>query len=211
MEKISLYDLLSILLPGALLTLVIEVMIYDFGLKIDGLEINNYFKLTLFLSSSIFMGSFVNILTRKFLKLYEKIGLFTPLRKIFESSTELELIKPFLKKKMNLLAFDSKEEKLEQLWSVVYFELEANGKISNPKAFQSFYFFFRNFFTLGVILFLPLLFQLIFHCFSPKYIFLCSINFLGVFLSISAAKWNRVRMMERMFWTYYSLNKKPKL
>jgi len=207
MEKISLYDLLSILLPGALLTLAIEVIINDFGLKIDSLETNNYFKLTLFLSSSIYIGSLINISTKKLLKIYKKIGLFTPLKTIYKSSTELELIKPFLKKKMNSLAFDSKKEKLEQLWSVVYYELEATGKISSPKAFQSFYFFFRNFFTLGIILFLPLLFQLMFHCFSPKYIFLCSINVLGLFLSISAAKWNRVKMVERIFWTYYSLNK----
>jgi len=207
MEKLSLYDLLSILLPGALLTLAIEVIANDFGLKIDSLEINNYFKLTLFLSSSIFIGSLINISTRRLLKIYKKTGLFTPLKTIYKSSTELELIKPFFKKKMNSLAFDSKKEKLEQLWPIVYYELEATGKISSPKTFQSFYFFFRNFFTLGIILFLPLLFQLIFHCFSPKYIFLCSINVLGIFLSISAAKWNRVKMVERMFWTYYSLNK----
>lgn len=207
MEKISLYDLLSILLPGAILTLAIEVIATDYGLKIDSLEINNYFKLTLFLSSSIFIGSLINISTRRLLKIYKKIGLFTPLKTIYNSSTELELIKPFLKKKMNSLEFDSKKEKLEQLWPVVYYELEATGKISSPKAFQSFYFFFRNFFTLGIILFLPLLFQLIFYCFSTKYVFLCSINILGIFLSISAARWNRVKMVERMFWTYYSLNK----
>ena len=207
MEKISLYDLLSILLPGAILTLAIEVMATDFGLKINNLEINNYFKLTLFLSFSIFIGSFINILTRKSLKIYKKIGLYTPLKTIYKSSTEIELIKPFLKKKMNSLAFDSKEEKLEQLWSVVYYELEATGKISSPKAFQSFYFFFRNFFTLGVILLALLIIQMSVICFSPKYIFLCSINILGIFLSISAARWNRVKMVERMFWTYYSLNK----
>ena len=80
MEKISLYDLLSILLPGALLTLAIEVIINDFGLKIDSLETNNYFKLTLFLSSSIYIGSLINISTKKLLKIYKNLCLYCRFR-----------------------------------------------------------------------------------------------------------------------------------
>jgi len=208
MEKISLYDLLSVLLPGALLTLAIEVIAIDLGFDIEALEVNNYFKLTIFLSSSIFIGSLINIFTRKLLWLYKKFGLYTPIKKIYKSSTDLELIKPFFKEKMNSLEFDSsKKENIEQLWSVVYYELEATEKINSPKAFQSFYFFFRNFFSLGAILLIPLILLTICHWYSAKYLFLLIIDVLGIIFSISAAKWNRIKMVERMFWTYYSLHK----
>jgi len=216
MEKLSLYDLLSVLLPGALLTLFIEVVATDYGLDLNSLKINQYFRLTIFLTSSIFLGSLVNIITRILFKIYRKIGLFTSVYKIYKKSKNLKQIHAFFDKMMQAidkrhLKKDSKHERIEYLWNEIYYELEATDKIKTPKAFQSFYFFFRNFFTLGLILllFLPILVAI--KWVSIKYTLLLGVNILGIIMSSFAGKWYRERMVERMFWTYYSLNKNNNL
>jgi hypothetical protein len=212
MEKLSLYDLLSVLLPGALLTLFIEFIAMDYGLDLKSLKFNQYFILTIFLSSSIFLGSLINILTRVFFKFYRKIGLYTSVFKIYNKSKSLNQIQYYfddMLKKINPkhLTTDTKHQRIENLWSEIYYELEATEKIKTPKAFQSFYFFFRNFFTLGIILFIPLIIQNLLFWFSIKYAVLFGINIIGIFISLFAGKWYRERMVERMFWTYYSLHK----
>jgi len=92
--------------------------------------------------------------------------------------------------------------------------LEANKQINVPKNFQSFYFFFRNFFTLGllvltltiVVYIIDLLYQP-FHLETVKYIYLIVVSVFVIIVSIIAANWNRKMMVKRMFWTYYSLYK----
>lgn len=213
MEKISLYDLLSVLLPGAILTLSIEMLMLNLGFEYDSVATNQYFSLTIFLSFSIFLGSLINISTRGLLKIYRKIGLYTSIYQIYEQAQALNTIKPFYKKLMDKLCSDdcSKEQKVEQLWSEIYFELEATEKIGSPKSFQSFYFFFRNFFTLTILLYIPLIIVIIINWISFKYLIFLAVNILGTFLSVYAGKWYRERMVERMFWTFYSLNKNKQL
>jgi hypothetical protein len=221
MQKLSLYDLLSVLLPGAILTLVIEFIGLNFGIEVSSSDLNEYFTLTLFLSSSIFLGSIINISTRNLLNLYKFIGLYTPLSQIYSKSLGLVHIKPFFQNILDSFTIDfSKNDndsieniekrKLEHLWSIIYYELEAKEDIGAPKAFQSFYFFFRNFFTLGIILFFPLLFLMINKHYEEQYLLFFVFNLISILLSIPAARWNRKQMTERMFWTYYSLNKVAK-
>lgn len=214
MEKISLYDLLTILLPGALLTLIIQLIFKDLGLKFVGLEVDQYFALTIFLSSSIFLGSSLNFLTEKLLSKLRKVGLFTEIEtlypKIKQTPDFVNFYNTMVKNDLLRLKAAERHEVFEELWSKIYYYLEANEKITTPKAFQSFYFFFRNFFILGFLLIIPFG-VLIFVFSSPeKYILLSIINLLAVILSIYAGRWNRFKMVERMFWTYYMLKSENK-
>lgn len=216
MEKLSLYDFLSVLLPGALLTLLIEVVATDFGLDLERHEINQYFRLTLFLTSAIFLGSLINISTRFFFKFYRKIKLYTSIIDIYTKSKSLKHIRYYfddlmVNSQIPQLKTDIKFLNIENLWNEIYYELEATDKIKVPKAFQSFYFFFRNFFTLGMILFPVLTFAFIYNrCAINKYTLLFIINIIGLLISLYVGKWYRGRMVERMFWTYYSLHKNDK-
>ena len=211
MEKISLYDLLSILLPGAIFTLFIEFMFFQFNWHIDNYEVNEYFKLTIFLSSSIFFGSIINILTRALLdKYYKKTWLYKPIPDIYKklySDENLPIVK-FFTKKLNEIEDNNFNNKIESLWDEIYFELESNNKIKTAKDFQSFYFFFRNFFTLGLLLFLVLIVLTIgwYHT-KSVFAYLLGFDVIMMILSIISAKWNRKQMAKRLFWTYYSLHK----
>lgn len=210
MEKISLYDFLSVLLPGALLTLAIKTTIPDAYLGIEKIKLNNYFLLTVFLSMALFLGSCINVLTRNLLDLYKRFGIHTPLKKIYdEKLNDLAIIKPFFTQMMQSLDIESTSENVRfyALWDIIYFELESTNTIAPSKAFQSFYFFFRNFFTLGFFLFLLMGISMLMHGFSTKYIPLIITNLTMIFLSILAGEWNRKKMVERIFWTYYSLHK----
>lgn len=210
MDKLSLYDLLSILLPGSLLSLFLVMLFNDFGYDLDGFELNDYFWLTIYLSSSFFLGSTINILTRSILgfKLYQKFGLYTPIHEIYEKASHNNQLKPFYD------SFDipqgdkmSHQERSGYIWDEIYYDLEATDKISVPKSFQSFYFFFRNFFTLGLFLLLPTIALGLAHWFTAKYIILFIIILFAMGISVFAASWNRKMMVSRMYWTYYSLHK----
>lgn len=213
MEKLSLYSLLSVLLPGALLTLFIEVVATDYGFNTETIIQSQYFKLTLFLSSAIFLGAIIHILTGKLSKLYRKIGLFTSLLNIYKVSNHLRQIRYYIDAKMNNidkrhLVKDTEHERMEFIWSEMYYELEATDRIKTSKSFQSFYFLFRNFFTLGILLTGILIVLNICYWQSSKYLLLIGLNFLGMLMSYVAGKSYRKRMVERLFWIYYSLNNK---
>ena len=208
MEKISLYDLLSILLPGSLFTLFLILIFKELGYNINEPELDQYFSLTIYLSSSIFFGTAINILTRTSLKIHRFFGLYTPIHELYKKHIKGEKIIHYYKKKMQKLPDNmSFKDKIEEVWDDIYFTLESTGNISVPKNFQSFYFFFRNFFTLGIILIIP---EIILYCINDlqtKYLIIIGITLLTILISILAASWNRKMMVKRMFWTYYSLYK----
>lgn len=213
MEKISLYDLLTLLLPGALLTFFIELIASNYNFNLDELGLNQYFNLAFFLSSSIFLGSLINVLTNKWLKYYRKIGLYTDIGIIYKNNKNLKRIKPFFQEKLKTIIGieefkkNSRSENFDIIWDEIYYELEAKDQINSPKTFQSFYFFFRNFFTLGIILFLPTLILCIYTKFQSLYVLLFLINLSAILISWKAGDWNRRKMVDRMFWTYYSIYK----
>jgi len=225
MEKISLYDLLSILLPGAIFTLFIEFLFFQFNWHIDNYEVNEYFKLTIFLSSSIFFGSIINIFTRAMLNgFYKKISLYTPMYKIFKKifTKDTILAKKYFDVKLveignklgdTNIEIDNLDDKtyhkyIEVLWDEIYFELESNNKIKVAKDFQSFYFFFRNFFTLGLLLlFVLIVLTIVWYNTKHVFAYLLGFDVIMMILSIISAKWNRKQMAKRLFWTYYSLHK----
>jgi len=206
MEKLSLYDFLSVLLPGSLLTLFLLFFVRDLGVDFKQIELNQYFSLMVFLSFSIFLGSIINILTRSLLdKPYKAIGLYEPISKIYSKFSKGKLLEPYYEEMMNKLSPEKDfDEKIEDVWAKIYYTLEANNKIAVPKSFQSFYFFFRNFFTLGLLLLIPAVIMLCYYQFN-YYLYTLILTILIMVLSIFSAKWNRKKMVERMFWTYYVL------
>jgi len=208
MEKISLYDLLSILLPGSLLTLYIMIVANDFNINLHEPELNQYFLLTIYLSVSIVLGSAINLLTRMLLEnVYKKTWLYTPMQKLYKEMKKNQFIEEFYNNWFKMLGQISFEKKIETIWDEIYYYLEANEKISVPKSFQSFYFFFRNFFSLTVLLLIPTLVMFLYKWYSLKYTLILTVLIITMIVSIFAAAWNRKMMATRMFWTYYTLNK----
>jgi len=212
MEKVPFFDLLTILLPGALLTLAIQLFASEFYIPSIHIEMSQYFMLTIFLGSSIFLGSLLNYITELILPFLRKIGIHTPIEKLYPKINKNLIINDFYEKMKNEISSvfkddPSEHDKIEGVWSIIYFYLEVNEKNGAPKTYQSFYFFFRNFFTLCTFLLVPLTVFIFTSADSEKYIVLSIINFIAIILSVFASRWNRMKMVERVFWNYYSLKR----
>jgi len=206
MEKISFYDLLSLLLPGSLCSLFILIVANDFGINWNILLLNESYQLIVFLSSAFILGSSIDIVTRKSLKYYGMIGLYNPIYKIYTKLAKGTPLEPFYKD-LKQFTGDEKEdnEKMEVLWSEIFYDLEAKDRINVPKTYQSFYFFYRNFITLSIPIVLVSLFMM--TKFPDKYTCIFVISIIVMLLSFFNARWNRIKMVDRTFWIYYSLNK----
>jgi len=206
MEKISLYSLLSVLLPGAILTLLIDLFLKNVGIDLSNYEFNNYLILTVFLSTSIFIGSLIDVLTRNMLGKYRRIGLNTPIYTYYKEDKFLAQIKPFINADMQKRYKATDEGAIEQYWSLIYYDLEAKGNITVPKSFQSFYFFFRNFFTLGWLMAIMIIVLLLIK-YDNMLLLILSATIIMMIISVFVGRWYRKKMIERTFWTYYSLYK----
>ena len=101
----------------------------------------------------------------------------------------------------------------DEYYDRMYYELEYIGKIENAKAFQSFYFFFRQT-TLAciVLLILGIVLQLLslFSFFSLKtpetnsILWLAALLIILLLISIQLARWYRKRMVMKMYWAYFT-------
>lgn len=187
MEKLSLYDILNVLLPG--------IIFYFFLSQIDAVyqwfpedsftvfeTSNEIKKLGVWLGISLFLGASLNVVNFIILKKkwYGKLfGIYTDVFTIYDKMKDLHPTFNLLFNKKGVLWYGkeiflrdevySKLNKNEQkeiqnfqdnFYSRVYYELEYLGKIEQPKTFQSFYFFFRqNLLTSSILL----LFSIIAH------------------------------------------------
>jgi len=93
-----------------------------------------------------------------------------------------------------------------------YYFLEANDKITAAKGFQSFYFLMRNLFTLSVLAIIGLCLLQAVHFISKGHVssnifFVIAVLILSLPLIISAARFCRLKMTERIFWTFYLIKK----
>ncbi len=210
MEKFSLYTFLSILLPGAVFILYIEYVVsHIFVVDFSAFKPDPFLSIVLNLSVAVFFGSLIDALTRNLLFVYKFTHLFKPLSRIypvFEAKKKSFI--PFYQKWMDKLpASLSTHDKIEIIWNEIYYYLEANDHIAVPKSFQSLYFFFRNIFTLAGIIIIISSFLLFGNFTFIQYSLITGISLVVMILSIIAGSINRVLMVERMFWTYYSLKK----
>lgn len=244
MDKFSLYDFLGILLPGLLFlfllgqfnniwdvaptdyfTLISE---FDWGTLGASICFGFIFGMALYiLNFELVKKKWFNQLTGMYTPvaiLYQKMGSFHPVlnevlntqaqkwykRNIFLSIEEFE--------KLNTEERDEIIRWQDEYFDRAYYELEYLEKISVPKSFQSFYFFFRQIATGCIILVaiaIPytLIYKIV-NCHMDIVSFFHTVNYVLILsvltlMSIWMARWNRKRMVLKLYYTYFShLNQK---
>ncbi len=162
MDKLSLYEILSFVIPGLVLLKIIELYnekVFD-GLPLIESDSKISESIMLF-GISLFIGIFIHIATFRLLKTqklkwYKKL-LFKSPQNICDKNDFIKPVIPFLNSEYNNLRKHEmpagKENELEtNLFDFAYLYLEVNDKITPAKNFQSLYFLFRNLFTICLLL-----------------------------------------------------------
>ena len=213
MEKLSLYDLLSFLLPGAVACTLFYFR-FLVPMDIDFSKVNDQLEMVIFIAISFFVGSLIHYSFE--LKLFEvlikKLGLYQRISNIYNSpKVDIQVyVKEAFKDdflEFAKLGVKDSSEQIEHFWSKIYYKLEAEDKITTSKSFQSFYFFFRNIATLSIITIIIELISSLFTRFKAHEIPVIIIAIVVLVLSTMAGRMHRRKMVSRMFWTYYSLYK----
>lgn len=203
---------MSIFLPGSVLGFIIYLKNPFFDEWVTGENIPELILIGVAVSAIFFLGIFFQMLGY-FMNdnFYKWTGLFYRTHKVFTKSKSLEPAKEFVRKQcVSYLKADdySKVDSVRfgHFFDVVYYQLEVKAVIEPAKSYQSFFFFFRNFLTLSILLFL----------YSTLEAFVCSSwNENAVYLFLSAAvllisylsaKWSQHKMVEKVFWLYYSIH-----
>lgn len=213
-EKISLFDFLTIVLPGGMLTLAASFIINGTDISWVNTDLNEFYTFIIVLSSSLFLGTFINYLTEIMLPVIRIFGLYKPIAKIYGNLQSITTFGEFYDKMFDEAALKLKlksnreptfHQKVEYVWNQIYFYLEVNDKNSVPKAHQSYYFFFRNFFTAGLIMLITFIVLIFVSDQSTQFIHYSIMDLCTIILCILAGSWHRKRMVLRMFWNYYAL------
>lgn len=217
MDKLSLYELLSFVVPGFLLIKLIEfyyINVFEGNSFINSDNISeNLFLLCISLVLGIIIHVFTNLVILK-IKFLSNI-IFIPISNIRLSDYSKKVI-PFLNKDYKLTkghkaTIHKKDKPSSYLFDFAYYYLEVNGKIAQAKNFQSLYFMFRNFFTINIINILISTLFIIYFIYKNdnsnqlKYtIFLLGGLIVTLPIIIYVARWLRVKMVERVFESYYA-------
>ncbi|MFK8282952.1 type VI-B CRISPR accessory protein Csx27 [Capnocytophaga cynodegmi] len=212
MDRLSIYELLSFVVPGVIM---IELMNfsaeYVFG-KAPLITAGNLSEGLLFFAIALSIGCLIHIITFRLIKRkwYKKLAC-TPMDKMKNDEYITEIL-PDLKEIYRANKGIPMTENIsnESVFDTAYYYLEAQGKISQAKNFQSIYFLFRNIVTLSlfvlpvsVIFFLASLFMK--DCLlSLKIIGIIIGTFVLGGLSSIVAQWFRVKMTDRIFGLYYA-------
>lgn len=216
MEKLSLYELLSYVLPGFV---VLELskwygsFFIDANFNLDGSQSNSLLQFVI----ALFLGIIIHVLTFKiFMKRnWYKNLIYISVQKISVENKFIQSAIPFLNK--HYIAHRKHTEKPvneneaeNNLFDYAYYYLEINDKIAAAKSFQSLYFLFRNFFTITLI-FLPITVITIVILYTQNYccclqrtvltalILLIIIAFVLVYIG----RWLREKTVEKVIWSYY--------
>lgn len=228
MEKFTLYDLLAIILPGALLTAGINVLLLQYGIVdkevLSYLEKSQLFKLGLWICQSILLGGLIfkisDLLIRttlytKHLPVFQSIGyMFYKLKDI--DVYHISFLKDLSVKWFghNVFLLKNEAEALEEgtrtqyakevglFFSRAYYELEYEGKLNLVMKFQSFYFFFRQTLTSVLLLMLPIYAVVMKYNHKVTPIVLTLIMALIIWVLTYLAKHFRNEMMKKLFITY---------
>lgn len=220
MDKLSLYEILSFVIPGFILLKIIELYNEKVFHGNPFLQLDSKLSESIVLFGiSLFIGIFIHIATFRLLKTqrlkwYKKLLFKTP-QVICEKNDFIKPIIPFLNTEYNNLRKHEisikKENELEaNLFDFAYIYLEVNDKITPAKNFQSLYFLFRNLFTLCLLLFPASIFIYLYSLIKDFLSF--QINYaLGLMLAniaialiiIPAANWLREKLIEKVLWSYY--------
>lgn len=221
MDKFSVYELLSFFIPGYISAKIVEYYFKLFEIKLPDATTSNISDSVLILVLAVFLGIIIHFLTFKLQKIcpmFQK-AVYPKEVSFIRNSSELLMILPTLNE---YYVKDKKYEEgieeidggsftyYEYIFDFCYYYLEVQDKITQSKNFQSFYFLFRNLFTIS-LLHLGVLFILLI---TDKFIYtlgIWNINTLFIVLLLIAlsaliaviARFLRGKMITRVLWSYY--------
>jgi hypothetical protein len=227
MEKLSLYEILSYVIPGFILIAIVEI--YN-QYVFENLPLYNHQgkfedSIILFISS-LFLGIIIHIITfrmlkksknkciQKFKKSYQTLIYKSP-QALSASNKEIQKIIPFLNREYIRLRKHQEEAVGENqaennLFDFAYIYLEIHDKIAPAKSFQSLYFWFRNMFTISLLLvpFSILIYILTvingFYMHQQKTaILFFFLNVVFGLIVIPIANWLREKLVHKIMWSYY--------
>lgn len=218
MDKLSLYEILSYLVPGFIASQLINfyyVNVFNQNSLINEESSNLETSFILFIIA-LFLGIFTHIITFRLInfKWIKKLIYRSP-QQISSSNDFVKRVIPFLNDEYKKLR-KHKENELTtneadvNLFDFAYFYLEVNDKVTPAKNFQSLYFAFRNMFTLSLLTILITIITLISGVFinfeDSIYKDLKQLLFITLLVMpiiIICANWLREKLVEKIFWSYY--------
>ncbi len=216
MDKLSLYDFLSFLLPGFIAVEWARFLYTAAGLPlISSPAVYTYVELGfILLCVSFFTGLAIHCITFWAIRLkwYKRL-IFQPAGPVMKKSNNLRPALPRLEKlcaeKYGRSLFHNKGELAPGFYDEAYFTLEGTDKMNSIKGFQSIYFFLRNVFTLCCIaiptMLLAQVWLLISVIASPAIWIALLITTVIALLCLPLAHFSRKKMIDRLFWTYCTL------
>lgn len=229
MDKLSIYELLSFIIPGYVATRIVEYYLKFYNVTLpfpmEGKMDENLHLLVI----AIILGVAIHVLTFKVIshpKLkWMKSWIYKPEDEYIKNSKEGEL--PMImtavkshyesdkqhndEKSEIKLSADKSIEYYGWTFDFAYYYLEVNDKITQAKNFQSFYFLFRNLFVMSMVHFVMLFFLCIASFFTIARYSMLNIStalivlllLLLTWLIVVVTNWLRGKMIYRVFWSYY--------
>lgn len=209
MDRLSIYELLSFVIPGAI---AIEFINFSsvYVLKTTKLiTAESFSDGLLFFAIALFIGCLIHIITFKLIEYrwYKRL-VYKPIEEI-KNDEYISKILPDLKEKCKS-ALNTENICNENLFDSAYYYLEVKEKISQAKNFQSIYFLFRNIVTLALFILPANILILLTSLFTvdclltKKVIWMIIGNIVIGGLSLIVAQWFRVKMIDRVFGLYYA-------
>src|SRR5690606_4489569 len=151
MDKFSLYELLSFIIPGftaiAIFKLIFNLI---FGCSVFEFSENNFIIILLLTSIALCLGVLLQIISFRILdwkrfKWFREI-VYQSADKIKSKSNHLSKIFPYLNERNEKIGKHHVQNELsiDDIFHMAYYYLETNEKIGPTKNFQSLYFWLRN-------------------------------------------------------------------
>lgn len=212
MEKISLYEVLSFLVPGYFLLFFADYYLLLVLEKQPFLQQQGLGKNIFYLLVAMFLGVIFHMFT--FILIRNKRIKWIIHRSVDEhvnKDKDLQRIRAFIKEYSERNGF-----KVSDYFDQAYYHLEVNGKINVAKNFQSIYFWLRNTFCIFllliacqiIILILSFCIDFAFNTGIALLFLISSIVF--TLIIIPPIQFYRGKMIDRILWSYYDIIKLKK-
>lgn len=228
MDKFSIYELFSFIIPGYLAAKIIEYYLRFYGLRLPFPMEGNLDDNLLMLIVAIVFGVAIHVLTFKIINIPSlkrmKWWIYKPEAEYIKSSkfSELPMIMPAVKecyekdKNHNdstseiVISNGKKLDYYDWTFDFAYCYLEVNDKITQAKNFQSFYFLFRNLFVMSMVHFVILAILVLVSFAKSEYsilnwdtLYMVLLLVALTWLIVVVTTWLRGKMIERVLWSYY--------
>lgn len=228
MDKFSIYELFSFIIPGYLAAKIIEYYLRLYGLDLPFPMEGKLDDNLLMLVVAIVLGVAIHVLTFKIIGIknlaWLKSWIYKPEAEYIKNSKfgELPMIMPAVKecyeKDKNhhdstseiVISNDKKLDYYDWTFDFAYYYLEVNDKITQAKNFQSFYFLFRNLFVMSMVHFGILAILALVSFVKPEYsilnwntLYMVLLLVALTWLFVLVTNWLRGKMIDRVLWSYY--------